>query len=72
MNHDQIRAQAKKIMDEFTKALEGAADATEFGTRRDDQTRIPTEEKYPGFKKLILKNAPRKNEDYIIAEKKNW
>lgn len=70
---EDVLAQAKKVMDDFFVALQEAkVTAEEFGLERKQQTRIPSPVQNPDFKNKILSNAPHKNQDYIIAEKKNW
>ena len=74
MNREEIKTQAKKIIDEFIVALEKTEKIEEkIGFNRDEFLREgkknkPDEE----FKKRILKNAPKKKDDYIVAEKKSW
>ncbi|MBW2995070.1 Asp-tRNA(Asn) amidotransferase GatCAB subunit C [Candidatus Woesearchaeota archaeon] len=75
IDREQIKKQAKKIMDEFVSALEKAEQVKEeFGVRRKDVTRVPGKDKYKGsdFKEKVLKNAPKTEDDFIIAEKKKW
>ena len=75
VDNERIRKQAKNIMDEFISALDRVGDIkNEYGLERDEQTRIP---KTPdihvdGFRERVFKNAPRKNSDYIITDKKHW
>lgn len=70
-----IQKQAKKIMDSFSKKLEGV----------DRKIKEPIIERGEGFRKegsgsesdsnfkeRLFKNAPKKNKDFIIAEKKRW
>ena len=75
IDKEEVRVLAKKIMDEFISALNKVEEITpEFGVQRDENVREPFENKYSGdeFKSKILKNAPKKDEDFIIAEKKKW
>jgi Asp-tRNA(Asn)/Glu-tRNA(Gln) amidotransferase C subunit len=75
INREQIRAQAKKIMDEFVSALEKAEEIKEeFGVHRKDVMREPSANKYKGsdFKERMLKNAPKVEDDQIVCEKKKW
>lgn len=76
MAHDaeQIRKQAKAIMDEFIAALEKVPEA-EFtiGFEREDGVRPPAKcQSDPEFKQRMLKNAPKVKDDCIVAEKKQW
>jgi len=72
---EKIKKEAKSIMDSFSKKL----------SRIDKQMKEPFVERGKGervegegkegsseFRKAILENAPRKNKDFIIAEKKRW
>ncbi len=74
LDEDKIKRQAKAIMDEFVKALGRAGEiGGEVGIEREESTRKaktakPSEE----FRKRVLANAPRKDEEHIIAEKKSW
>lgn len=70
----QIKEQAKAIMDTFFEALEKSNISDEsIGVLRDSQTREPHEGEIDlEFKQNILKNAPQKDQDHIIAEKKSW
>ncbi|MBI2134075.1 hypothetical protein HYU11_05325 [Candidatus Woesearchaeota archaeon] len=71
---DSVRKQAKQIMDDFMNALDRLGEISmEYGLERKEQTRPdPKEQDFPEFRKSILKNAPKKNNDFIIAEKKKW
>ncbi|MBI2141962.1 hypothetical protein HYU15_00555, partial [Candidatus Woesearchaeota archaeon] len=44
----------------------------EYGVERKTEARIPGKPSFPGFRSRFFRNAPRKNADYIIAERKNW
>lgn len=72
---EEIRKGAKKILDDFASALEkvefkrkalkegiGGFRKEESGKDRHDAD----------FRKRIFENAPSKDEDCIIAEKKEW
>ncbi len=68
-----VRKQAKQIMDEFIKALDRVgAIKEEYGLEREDQTRVPGSPDFPGFRERMFKNAPKKNSDFIVMEKKKW
>lgn len=71
---EEIRKQAKGILDNFSKALEkvkiGKKEAKkEAGGFRDEE-----EGKKEGedFRKRMFENAPNKDGDCIVAEKKTW
>ena len=75
IDREKIKEQAKKIMDEFVSALEKAEQVKEeFGIIRKEIIRTPREDKYKGsdFKQRILKNAPKVEDEQIVAEKKKW
>ena len=70
---EKIKKQAKQIMDEFMKALDKIGqDNPHFGIERESQTRTPRKTDYPAFRSKMFKNAPKKNSDYIITERKKW
>lgn len=70
----EIKEQAKKILDNFSKALEGIEDKKLLsGIEREKQLREESKTKCDKeFKKLFLKNVPKTEGDYVLAEKKKW
>jgi len=75
VDKEKIKEQAKKLMDEFVSALEKAEEVKEdFGVKRKDVMRTPSKDKYKGtdFKERMLKNAPKVEDEQIVAEKKKW
>lgn len=74
MNPENIKKEAKQIMDDFMKALEEVGEVEEeYGIRRENNVRKPSECKYgEDFKKRMLANAPSKEDGCIVAEKKKW
>tara|TARA_Y100000310_G_C20702929_1_gene831733 strand:- start:11988 stop:12248 length:261 start_codon:yes stop_codon:yes gene_type:complete len=72
---EKIRKQAKDIMDKFSNKLskidkkipEPLIERAEF-----ERVEGEGKESNPDFKKRIFENAPQKNKDFIIAEKKKW
>ena len=75
MNKEQIEAQAKEIMETFAKALEKVEKKSKevFHVERTITERVEGEGRLcEGFKERMLANAPRKNDDCIIAEKGAW
>ncbi len=74
IDREKIRKQAKHIMDNFIKALgksEGIKES--FGSERKDSTRLNIKkEKDPEFRERMFKNAPKKRDDFLVMEKKNW
>lgn len=69
----QIEREAKQILDKFSKAL-ASVKAEESNVERDVDRREEAEgEKCDSeFRKIMFENAPQKNKDFIIAEKKTW
>jgi len=71
---EEIRKGAKKILDNFAKTLEGVklSEKKEVagvgGFRVEGEGKKGNEE----FRKAMFANAPNKNEDNLIAEKKKW
>jgi len=70
----KIEKQAKEILDKFAKALNKVkADDQQFYVDREEFERKEGEGKEcTGFKEKLLDNAPRKNSDFVIAEKGEW
>ena len=71
---DKIQHQAKKILDSFASALEGVNYEEKnlkrpvSGFREERTASSPN----PKFRQAIFHNAPKKDKDCIIAEKKQW
>jgi len=73
IEQEKIRDQAKKIMDEFIHELNKAEDISDFGEIRGKNVREKLKQKDGNeFRKKMFDNAPKKNENYILAEKKKW
>jgi len=73
MNQQEIKKQAKKIMDDFVKALDKVKVEEKFGAQRKQFLREKiAKEQDKEFKQRMLKNAPKTKGDYIVAEKKSW
>ena len=70
----KIKKQAKAIMDEFVKALDKVGEISgQAGLEREETTREGVARKPDkGFKERMLKNAPRKEDGQVLAEKKSW
>jgi Asp-tRNA(Asn)/Glu-tRNA(Gln) amidotransferase C subunit len=64
--------EAKKIMDLFMKELSKVKSEEDFLIIRNKQTRTGKVKINKEFKERILENAPSKDDDFIIAEKKHW
>ena len=76
IDKEQVRKQAKKILDSFMSALEKVEteEILRYGVKREEFSRKPGESKYKNtdFKERILDNAKKKEDDQIVAEKKKW
>jgi len=77
MDKEEIQKQAKQILDKFAEALssiENQRKDIEIGVDRDEFEREEgkTNKEETDFKKLILKNAPQKDDDFIIVERGSW
>ena len=70
----EIKIEAKKILDSFAKKLDSVRfkerkEKKELGGFRKEVQGMKGSE---GFRRRMFENAPNKNEDCIIAEKKEW
>lgn len=71
---ENIKKEAKRIMDSFAKAL------AKVGNERVDESVIRTEQTRKetnaecdeSFRKMFMNNAPEKDDDFILAEKGKW
>ena len=74
LDEEKIMRQAKAVMDEFIKALDKVGGISgEVGLEREQMTREATKSKpNKDFRERMLKNAPKKDDNNIIAEKKSW
>lgn len=71
----EIKKQAKSIMDSFSKKLSNInKKISESLIERDQGEReeIGVVEGNEEFRKIMFDNAPEKNNDFIIGEKKGW
>jgi predicted Asp-tRNA(Asn)/Glu-tRNA(Gln) amidotransferase subunit C len=70
----EVAEEAKKLLEKFSRSLEKVKSDEEFNVVRDSDRRTEKEGKEcnEDFRKIMLENAPTKNEDFIIAEKKTW
>ena len=72
---EQVRKQAKAIMDKFAKSLDSIKEkVSDSFVERDQDRRQEGEEKVTDFhfRKIMFENAPSKNGDSILGEKKKW
>lgn len=68
-----VEKQAKGILDKFAKALEKVKTEDNFYVDREEFEREEGKgDKCIDFKEELLKNAPKKDEDFVIAEKGSW
>lgn len=74
MDKEKVQKAAKALMDEFMAALEGAEEAGgEVGIEREESVRKAGKcELTEGFPERMLKNAPARKDNYVVAEKKKW
>jgi len=75
MDKNQIRRQAKQILDKFANALAKVKSPSEdfYVYRKEFERKEGEGEKCgSGFKKMFLKNAPEHDDNFIIAERGGW
>lgn len=72
---EEIKIQAKKIMDNFSKKLE----SIKIGEIEDVESKLKCEREEKNgkecdkkFRDFMFENAPDKNEDFILAERAKW
>jgi len=70
---EQIKIETKKLLDKFSKVLEKVK-SEESNVEREEDRRKEGEGKMGDeeFRKIMFENAPQKNEEFILAEKKKW
>ncbi|MCX6746995.1 MAG: hypothetical protein NTU63_02570 [Candidatus Pacearchaeota archaeon] len=71
---EEIRKQVKSIIDFFSNKLSKIDKAVkEQFIERENCERIEKEENKENFsREIMFENAPDKNKDFIVAEKKKW
>ena len=72
---EDIKRQAKKIMDKFSKRLEKVKlgdkpKTSEQGLEFEREENSKNEREID--RKIMFENAPDKNKDFIVSEKKKW
>jgi len=75
MDREQIRKEAKAIMDKFQKALDKAGiGEVDDELNRESFDRVAKDEDFDSldFKKRMLKNAPKHDDDCVVGEKGEW
>lgn len=74
---EEIRKEARAILDKFAKTLEKVGDIKvgvekkdnkDMGMRQEGEGQVGDED----FRKRMFENAPRKDRDCIVAEKGSW
>jgi len=71
----EIKEQAKSIMDNFSRKLSKVSKKMQESLVEREKSEREEREAGEGdsdFRKTIFENAPNKNKDFIIAEKKQW
>lgn len=69
----EIKKEARDILKKFAKALEKVKEEKYEHFENGDGTREESKiEEQEEFKKIFFENAPKKNKNFIIAEKKTW
>jgi predicted Asp-tRNA(Asn)/Glu-tRNA(Gln) amidotransferase subunit C len=73
---EQIEKEAKQILEKFSKALASVKvkEGEEWNVEREEDRREEGEgvECENDFRRIMFENAPQKDDDFIIAEKKKW
>lgn len=74
MDEEVIRKQAKKILDDFAKTLDKVKFKEvefkkEVGGFRNETNIVQTDGE---FRKIMFENAPKVEDDCIVAETKKW
>lgn len=72
MDSERVKKQAKEILDRFEKVLEKVKTEGNFYVNREGFERVEIKSKCEDFKSELLKNAPQKDSDFVIAEKGKW
>jgi hypothetical protein len=70
----KLEEETKKLLDKFSKALGSVKSSDESNVEREFDRRKEKEGKSCdlNFRNIMLENAPQKDSDFIIAEKKTW
>jgi|TARA_Y100000031_G_C8126369_1_gene340689 Asp-tRNA(Asn)/Glu-tRNA(Gln) amidotransferase C subunit len=72
---ESIRKQAKEIMDKFSEKISKVdKKISELLIEREEFERTESDGKETNldFRKRMFENAPKKNKDFILTEKKKW
>ncbi|MEK6968023.1 MAG: hypothetical protein AABX51_05320 [Nanoarchaeota archaeon] len=68
----EIEQEAKKIIDEFAKALEAVKEEVNIDTELFDSMRTPDRDPEKGLKINMLRNFPKTKDGEPQMEKKGW
>lgn len=70
----EIQEESKKLLDKFSKALASVKSEESNVIRDEDRRQEGDGDKVCSneFREIMFENAPQKNKDFIIAEKKSW
>ena len=73
---EDIRKEARGILDKFRKALD-KAQVKDIKRKKGingyrDEKEDDSDETNRDFKEWLLKNAPARNDDFLIAERADW
>jgi len=72
---EEIRKQVRTILDSFSEKLsqiDGGEKKESFIQREDSERKEGGEGDKSFSREIMFHNAPEKNKDFIIAEKKKW
>jgi len=74
IDKNKIKKQVEKVMHDFIKELNKAEGVKkDFGIENDKSMRDKkNKDEDKDFRELMFENAPKKNEDFILMEKKHW
>ncbi len=79
MDKSKIQKEAKEILDKFASALSKVKTGDDFYVDREEFERVEGKvekrdkcEDWGDFKESLLENAPKKDKDFVIAEKGGW
>jgi len=71
---EKLKDETKSLLDKFSKALNSVKNGEEWNVERENDRRKEGKGNSCDvkFRKIMLENAPQKDSDFIIAEKKTW
>ena len=68
-----VKKEAKQILDKFSKALSKVKSSDTNVERPEDRRKEGDESGCDfEFREIMFENAPKKNKDFIVAERKKW